>query len=45
MIVFKSIFGKGGQGFQRINAACPRSVLNNALERLKNIDWESAEGE
>jgi cystathionine beta-lyase len=34
-------FGKGGQGFQRINVACPRSVLQNALERLKNIDWES----
>jgi cystathionine beta-lyase len=38
-------FGKGGQGFERINAACPRSVLQTALERLKNIDWESAEGE
>jgi len=35
-------FGKGGNGFVRINAACPRSVLNNALERLKNIDWDNA---
>ena len=30
-------FGKGGNGFQRLNAACPRSLLQNALERLKNI--------
>ncbi len=28
------IFGKPGEGFQRINAACPRSVLAEALERL-----------
>ena len=31
------MFGKCGSGFQRINAACPRSVLENALERLKKI--------
>jgi len=31
------LFGKGGDGFQRLNAACPRSVLRNALDRLKNI--------
>jgi cystathionine beta-lyase len=31
------LFGKGGNGFQRMNAACPRSVLHSALERLKNI--------
>jgi len=30
-------FGKGGEGFERLNAACPRSVLQNALERLKKI--------
>jgi cystathionine beta-lyase len=29
-------FGKGGKGFQRMNVACPRSILNNALDRLKN---------
>jgi len=29
-------FGRGGDGFMRLNAACPRSVLRNALERLKN---------
>lgn len=30
------IFGAGGSGFERINMACPRSVLKTALERLKN---------
>ena len=29
------IFGKAGAGFQRINVACPRSVLNEALLRIK----------
>lgn len=28
------IFGKAGEGFQRINIACPRRVLTEALERL-----------
>jgi cystathionine beta-lyase len=28
-------FGLGGEGFQRINVACPRSVLQGALERLE----------
>ena len=27
-------FGQGGEGFQRINIACPRSILENALERI-----------
>ena len=31
------IFGKPGRGFQRINVACPRSVLNEALERLCRV--------
>ncbi|MBO5144804.1 MAG: pyridoxal phosphate-dependent aminotransferase [Lachnospiraceae bacterium] len=31
------IFGKIGNGFQRINVACPRSVLKEALDRIKNI--------
>jgi len=35
-----SSFGKGGKGFERMNVACPRSVLQNALERLKIIDRE-----
>jgi len=33
-------FGKGGKGFERMNVACPRSVLHNALERLKGVKWE-----
>lgn len=28
-------FGPGGTGFQRLNLACPRSVLAEALERLR----------
>jgi len=36
-------FGKGGNGFERMNVACPHLVLQNALERLKNVDWESVE--
>lgn len=36
------IFGHTGEGFQRINIACPRSLLNEALERLtdafKDVD-------
>jgi cystathionine beta-lyase len=31
------IFGDSGRGFQRINVACPRSVLEEALTRIKNI--------
>ncbi len=30
-----AIFGKPGEGFQRINAACPRALLRTALERLE----------
>lgn len=30
-----AIFGKTGEGFERINIACPRSILKEALERLK----------
>lgn len=29
------IFGESGRGFQRINTACPRKVLMEALERIK----------
>jgi len=29
------IFGPGGEGFQRINIACPRSLLSEALMRLE----------
>ncbi|MBO4846150.1 MAG: pyridoxal phosphate-dependent aminotransferase [Lachnospiraceae bacterium] len=31
------IFGHTGEGFERINVACPRSVLKEALERLSNL--------
>lgn len=31
-----SMFGAGGQGFQRMNIACPRSILQEALKRLEN---------
>ncbi|NWF56778.1 MAG: pyridoxal phosphate-dependent aminotransferase [Syntrophaceae bacterium] len=27
-------FGKGGEGFVRLNFACPRSMLNEALEKM-----------
>ncbi|GHV03908.1 hypothetical protein FACS1894211_16630 [Clostridia bacterium] len=30
-----TIFGKSGAGFQRLNFACPRAVLKDALERLE----------
>lgn len=28
------IFGAGGSGFERINVACPRAILQEAMERL-----------
>lgn len=31
------MFGAGGSGFQRINVACPRSILEQAFERLKLV--------
>jgi cysteine-S-conjugate beta-lyase len=34
-------FGHGGEGFQRLNLACPRSVLSEALERLARAFAES----
>ncbi len=34
------IFGESGRGFQRINAACPRSVLWEALERIRKAIQE-----
>ncbi|MCD7918699.1 MAG: pyridoxal phosphate-dependent aminotransferase [Clostridiales bacterium] len=30
-----AIFGPAGEGFQRINVACPRATLEQALEQLK----------
>ncbi|TFG26331.1 MAG: pyridoxal phosphate-dependent aminotransferase [Promethearchaeota archaeon] len=29
-----SLFGKGGKGFERINIACPRSILSEGLNRI-----------
>lgn len=29
------MFGDSGRGFQRINVACPRSILEEAMERLR----------
>lgn len=31
------IFGTAGEGFQRINAAAPRSVITECLERIRSI--------
>ena len=31
------IFGSEGEGFERINIACSRSVLVEALERIRNV--------
>ena len=31
-----NIFGKAGLGFERINIACPRKILEEAFNRLKN---------
>ena len=30
-----AIFGPAGEGFERINVACPRAILTEALERIK----------
>ncbi len=30
-----TMFGEGGKGFQRINVACPRSILKEAMKRLE----------
>lgn len=30
-----TMFGNGGEGFQRINIACPKETLKKAMERLK----------
>lgn len=31
-----AMFGEDGEGFERINIACPRKILHQALEQLKN---------
>ena len=32
-----STFGKGGEGFMRMNISCPTSVLEEAIERIKSV--------
>ena len=36
-----AIFGKSGQGFQRINVACPRQTLTKALDQLRRAMREN----
>lgn len=36
-----NMFGQGGEGFQRINIACPRTTLTLALTRLKKAVLEA----
>ena len=31
-----AMFGKEGEGFERMNLACPRKTLEAALQRLEN---------
>jgi len=31
-----AMYGEGGHGFARVNIACPRKILEAALERIKN---------
>ncbi len=31
-----AVFGKAGEGFQRINAAAPRAVIEECMKRIKN---------
>ncbi|MDR0495990.1 MAG: PatB family C-S lyase [Treponema sp.] len=31
-------FGKGGEGYMRLNIACPRSVLQKAMQQLKDAE-------
>ena len=31
------MFGKGGEGFMRLNIAAPRSIIQTALERLREV--------
>ncbi len=32
-----AIFGQVGEGFERINVACPRATIKEALDRLKAV--------
>jgi cystathionine beta-lyase len=36
------LFGSGGEGFQRINVACPKSILEETMQRIKKaVDQRS----
>ena len=37
------IFSKAGEGFQRINVACPRTILEEALNRIRFAIYDSSE--
>jgi cystathionine beta-lyase len=43
------IFGREGEGFERINIACPRSILVEAMERIRaavsGLSWAPGDGE
>lgn len=39
-----TIFGESGTGFQRINVACPRIVLEEALKRIKEAVDDNTHG-
>ena len=32
-----AMFGSGGEGFMRLNFACPRAVLQEAIQRLQGV--------
>jgi cystathionine beta-lyase len=39
------MFGAGGEGFQRLNIACPEIILKKAMKKLKNASgYESESG-
>jgi cystathionine beta-lyase len=42
-LVDGSTFGPEGEGFERINIACPRTILVEALDRIKKA-IENLEG-
>ena len=31
-----TLFGQGGEGFERINIACPRATIEQAMQRLEH---------
>ncbi len=37
---YGTMFGEGGEGFERINVACPRSILEECMNRIINATKE-----